>query len=367
MNGKLSHLESLARLTRENSDDGRQKLLHEVTDLFMQAPEALSDREIAYFGEIMGGIATQVEAAVRQHLSERISAVGNAPHDLIHALANDEITIALPLLVSSPVLKDDDLVAIVNKHSQAHLKAISMRPTVSETVTDALVVKGDDEVLGTLAGNHGAQFSRGGMETMVERAKDNAGLNKTLVARVDVPDDLTQEMFWRVSWAMREQILSADGDLDDSQVDALMKETEFWFEEQKAGRKLDPAEKFITRKEKMDQLDNGLLIQLMRQDKIPEVVAGLARLAKIDPEIARQSIFEASGEKLAVACKALDMDYDMFGEILMLADIDGVRTADDTEALLGVYSRITQQVAQRSLRFLRTRKSMLARTSENPH
>ncbi len=363
MNDKLSHLESLARLTRENSDDGRQKLLHEVTNLFMQAPESLSEREIAYFGEIMGGIATQVETAVRQHLSERISAVSNAPHNLVHALANDEITVALPILVSSDALSDDDLVGIVGKQSQEHLKAISMRPTVSETVTDALVVKGDEEVLGTLAGNHGAQFSRTGMETIIERTKDNEDISKTLVNRIDVPDDLTQEMFWRVSWAMREQILSADGDLDESQVDALMKETEHWFEEQKDSRKLDPAEKFITRKEKMDQLDNGLLIQLMRQEKIPEVVAGLARLAKIDLEIARQSIFDASGEKLAVACKALDMDYDMFGEILMLADADGVRTADDTEALLGVYNRFTPQIAQRSLRFLRTRKSMLARTA----
>ena len=73
MDEKLQHLESLARLTKENSEDGRQKLLREVTDMFMQAPDDLNEREIAYFGEIMGGMVHKVETMVRQHVSETIS------------------------------------------------------------------------------------------------------------------------------------------------------------------------------------------------------------------------------------------------------------------------------------------------------
>ncbi len=363
MNEKVSHLEGLARLARGDSDEGRQQLLHEVTDLFMQAPESLNDREVAYFGDIMGRIVVEVETMVRQHLSETIAAVPNAPHDLICSLANDQIEVALPVLVSSEVLKDDDLITVVNGKSQEHMRAISMRASVSEKVTDVLVEKGNDTVLETLAGNNGAQFSRGGMETIVERAKGNEDLNKTLVSRQDVPDDLTQEMFWRVSWAMREQILGDDANIDPAQVDALMKETEQWFAAQMESKKLDPAEKFIVRKEKMNQLDNGLLIELMRQEKVPEFVAGLGRLAKVNPEIARQAVFDLTGEKLAILCKALEMDYDVFGEILYLANFEGERGPDETDALLGVYQRITPQVAQKALRFLRTRQTMQERTA----
>ncbi|MBT3401206.1 MAG: hypothetical protein HN420_14590, partial [Rhodospirillaceae bacterium] len=88
MSDKLSRLEDLARLTKENSDDGRQKLLREVTDMFMEAPEALNEREVDYFGDIMSGMVNQVETMVRQHLSETISSVGNAPRDLVLSLAN---------------------------------------------------------------------------------------------------------------------------------------------------------------------------------------------------------------------------------------------------------------------------------------
>lgn len=358
MGDRISHLESLARLTRENSDEGRQQLLHEVTNLFMEAPESLSAREVAYFGEIMARIVVDVETMVRQHLSEKIATVDNAPRDLIDSLANDQIEVALPVLVGSEVLKDDELVRIVKKGSQQHMKAISLRASVNEKVTDALVVKGNDTVLETLAGNNGARFSRGGMETIVERAKDNESLNQTLVSRQDMPDDLTKEMFWRVSWAMREQILDTGEDLDEAEVDALMKETEQWFAVQEENRKLNPVEKFIIRKEKLNQLDNGLLIELIRREKVPEFVAGIGRLAKIDPETAEQTVFDPTGEKLAIVCKSLDVNFDVFGEILLLTDFDGARSREDTEYLLGVYRRFTPEVAQRALRFLRTRKVM---------
>lgn len=358
MSNKRAHLESLARLAVENSDEGRQQLLREVTDLFMEAPQFLNEKEIAYFGEIMGRIVVDVETMVRRHLAERIAAVGNAPVDLIRSLANDQIEVALPVLVSSDVLKEDELIQIVKKQSQEHLKAISMRATVTEKVTDALVVKGNDSVLETLAGNNGARFSRNGMETIVKRAENNDSLNKALVVRNDMPDDLTKEMFWRVSWAMREQILNADGAMNEADVDALMKETEQWFLAREEEQKIDPAESFIIRKEKLNQLDNGFLLQLLRQDKVPEFVAGIGRLAKIDIGTARQTVFDPTGEKLAIVCKAVEMNYDMFGETLLLTNFDGKRSNEDSEELLRIYDNLPLHVAQRAMRFLRTRKSM---------
>ena len=355
---KLSHLNNLARLTRDNSGDSRRELLREVTDLFMEAPETLSEKEISYFGDIMGGIVVHVETMVRAHLSETISSVTNAPHNLVVSLANDEIEVAMPVLTNSTALNDDDLVDIVNKHGQGHLRAISQRETVNEKVTDALVKKGDDEVLGNLADNRGARFSQTGMETIVERAKDNEGLNSKLIARSDMPEDLSQDMFWRVSWAMREQILGADNALDRAQIDALMAEAEAWFEEQKARRPLDPAENFIVRKEKLNQLDASLLLELIRQERLPEFVAGLAHLAKIDTETARQAVFDPTAEKLAIICKALDVNYDVFGEFIYMTDFDGVRTPEETEDLLGVYNRIEPPIAQKALRFLRTRQNL---------
>ena len=358
MADKRAHLESLARLTKESSDAGRQQLLREVTDLFMESPDTLNEREIAYFGEIMGGMINQVETMVRQHLSETISNVSNAPHDLILSLANDEIEVAVPVLQNSEVLRDDDLVEIVEKHSQEHLNAIAQRATVGETVTDVLVKKGDDTILGTLAGNNGAQFSRNGMETIVERAKDKDDLNLTLVTRKDVHADLAQDIFWRVSDAMREKILDANEGLDESQVDELLLEAEKWFAEQKGKVPLNEAEKFIARKDKMHELDAGLLLNLIRQDKTPEFIAGLGRLANINTDIVRQAVFDPESEKLAIICKAAEIDFDVFGEYIYCINLNAETEEKDMDALLGVYQRIDTKMAQRTLRFLRTRLNL---------
>ena len=352
---KLEHLESLARLTMENSEEGRQNLLREVTDMFMEQPDNLNETELAYFGEIMGTVVDQVDPAMRRNLSETISTVSNAPRDVILSLANDEAEVALPVLQNSEVLEDKDLVRIVQDKGQEHMNAIAGRASVGETVTDVLVTKGDNTVLSTLAGNNGAEFSRTGMETIVERARDNEDLELSLSTRRDVPADLSQEIFWRVSAIMREKILDANEGMDESQVDALLQEAEKWFAEQKGTSSLDEAEKFIVRKEKLKQLNPDLLLDLLRQDKIPEFVAGLGRLANINTNIVRQATFDPESEKLAIICKAAEIGFDEFGEFIYCINLNAETEEKDLESLLGVYKRIETKTAQRTLRFLRTR------------
>ena len=343
-------------LAKEPTSEGRRKLLREVTDLFLESPESLKKTEIAQFGDIMGQIAHDLEMSVRQHLAEQLAAVDAAPLGLVTKLANDEIEVARPILQESGVLRDEDLLEIVKIRSQEYLMAVSVRETVSERVSDGLVARGSDAVLESLAGNKGAQFSRAAMETMMSRAEDNEALQEPLVMRADVPPDLMKKIYNHVSSALRDHILNSG--LDVSQVDGLMAETLDWFE---AGEKEyipSPAEKFIIRKEKLNQLNKELLLLLAQQGKIPEFIAGVARLGKLDVATASRAILDQGGEKLAVVCKAIDFDAAAFSNLLILTDPDDKRPREEREALIGVYGRITMEAAQRAMRFLRTRQSM---------
>lgn len=353
---KIERLENLVHLAKEPTSEGRRKLLREVTDLFLESPESLKKTEIAQFGDIMGQIAHDLEMSVRQHLAEQLAAVDAAPLGLVTKLANDEIEVARPILQESGVLRDEDLLEIVKIRSQEYLMAVSVRETVSERVSDGLVARGSDAVLESLAGNKGAQFSRAAMETMMSRAEDNEALQEPLVMRADVPPDLMKKIYNHVSSALRDHILNSG--LDVSQVDGLMAETLDWFE---AGEKEyipSPAEKFIIRKEKLNQLNKELLLLLAQQGKIPEFIAGVARLGKLDVATASRAILDQGGEKLAVVCKAIDFDAAAFSNLLILTDPDDKRPREEREALIGVYGRITMEAAQRAMRFLRTRQSM---------
>ena len=358
MSDKIKRLENLVILAKEPTSEGRRKLLREVTDLFLEAPEALKTNEVAQFGDIMGQIAHDLEMSVRQHLAEQLAGVEAAPLDLVTKLANDEIEVARPILQESGVLRDEALLEIVKIRSQEHLLAVSVRENVSESVSDGLVARGDDAVLESLAGNTGARFSRAAMETMMSRAEENEALHEPLVKRSDVPPDLLKKIYSHVSAALRDHILNSG--LDISQVDGLMAETLDWFEAEEKEYFPSPAEKFIMRMEKLNQLNKELLLQLAQQGKIQEFIAGVARLGKLDLATASRSILDQGGEKLAVVCRAIDFDAVAFSNLLILTDPGGTRSEDERDALLGVYGRITMEAAQRAMRFLRTRQSMAA-------
>lgn len=152
--------------------------------------------------ENLARLAKETSSEGRQHLAETMSGVGAAPYEQIKKFASDEIEVTRPVLMKSGVLQDADLFEIVKQYSQEHLMAVSTRDRVSEQVADALVEKGNDQILGSLAGNVGAELSRNAMETMVARSEGGEeALNEALVMRNGMPADLMRKMYSHVSSA----------------------------------------------------------------------------------------------------------------------------------------------------------------------
>lgn len=366
MTDKIARLESLTQLAKVPSPEKRQELLREITDVFLEDPEELAEPEVEGFGDIMGQLAFGVEMEVRKHLAERLSAVGGAPHGLITQLANDAIEVARPVLMNSPVLRNADLMAMAKQLSQEHLLAISDRTEVDSEVADALVIRGSDEVLISLAKNDGANLSRQAMETMVQRSEKNEALQSPLVKRSDLPPDLAQEMFWHVSSVLRQHILSNLPEVDESQVDELFDETEEFFGAQNPAQASNLAEQFILKKKQSGELTPALLVQLLRRGQMAELVAGLAHLARIEMATARRILFDQGGEALAVVCKAIDVDRNTFSDLTLLSTSGQTAKKVDRSTLLSVYGRMTPEAAQRALRFWRLREKMLKEKRGRP-
>jgi len=186
--------------------------LERLTDLFLRELEvrpATSD----LFAEVAAHVARETDVGGRQALSDRLAEVGVAPHRLVLMLAQDVIAVAEPILRRSGVLSEGDLLALVESQGQEHLKAIAECAVVSERLAEALVAKGDDQVLVSVASNLGASLSQGAMEQLVARPQGCQGLHEPLALRSELPPDLLHELFWCVSSALRQRIV-ARADLD---------------------------------------------------------------------------------------------------------------------------------------------------------
>lgn len=359
MSRDIQHLENLARMAKESSSEGRLVLLREVTDLFLEEPDSLNESEIVGFDGVMNILAAEVEIKARKHLAEQLAEIDAAPPDIIHRLAADDIAVAQPVLIQSSVLKDDVLLDIIKKQGQEHMLAITKREVVSETVSDAIVEKGNDEVLESLASNDGAQLSTQAMQTMVQRSENSVALNEAMRARQDVPGALVERLMAHVSTALKKQLLASGHGMDEGQIDAIIAETQVWLAEENESSGQSAADRFIARKRKLGQLNNEMLLDLLRKRKLPELICGLAELSMVDKGLVRQCLGDVKGEKLLVICRALDMTPSMFEELSTTLGVAG--DAEQRSKLLGLYGRITPDSAQRSLRFLRTRLSTRSR------
>lgn len=99
---------------------------------------------IAQIKSLDDGTADLVELAralspeKRRSLSAELASRNDAPHGLISFLAQDEIDIAEPVILQSPVLTEEDFGAIANFGSPAHIARLRRRSGLSRKIKDQL-------------------------------------------------------------------------------------------------------------------------------------------------------------------------------------------------------------------------------------
>ncbi len=103
---------------------------------------------------------------------------------------------------ASPVLSDADLVDCAAVGDEAGRTAIAGRPHLSAMLCGALAEIAGAASLRVLAGNPGAEITRGSLLRMVERHGDDASLREALLARADLPIDVRQAVTARLAGAL---------------------------------------------------------------------------------------------------------------------------------------------------------------------
>ncbi|MDF2365981.1 DUF2336 domain-containing protein, partial [Sneathiella sp.] len=204
--GQDDELARLIALSKDSSKRGRRQLFNNISDLFLQDEERLSQQEHALIVSILTKLLSEIETTLRQNLAEELADHENVPHGLITLLANDEIEVARPILFKSHLLAEPDLIEIIQNRGKEHMLAIAERDDLNTTLSDMLISHGDEDVISHLIENGDAKISRNSMEYLVEESRRIDRFQEPLIARHDIPSDLAHKMFWWVSAALRRHI-----------------------------------------------------------------------------------------------------------------------------------------------------------------
>ena len=155
-----SIIAELEDAVRGGSSARRVETLRQVTDLFLNDGERLSDDQVKVFDDVLCLLIARVETRAKAELSKRLAPLDYAPFEVIQYLAwDDEIAVAGNVLTNSSRLSTEALVEIASSKGQDHLLAISARANLPAAVTDVIVDRGESKVIRRLANNATARFS----------------------------------------------------------------------------------------------------------------------------------------------------------------------------------------------------------------
>jgi len=305
-------------LAADSEDDVRADLAGRLGRLLPDLSDDEKDKAYRTTHQALTLLARDQLPRVRSIVSETLKLVPTAPHDLIMVLAQDQDeTVSAPALQFSPVLSDDDLLAIIaSSPLSASLTAISKREGVGYTVSDAIFYTGDTSAVSALLSNQSAQIREETLDAIISAAPSQTSWHKPLVGRSElsssaalriagfVADHLIEELANRADFPSettahlkdvvhsklkkdqdKERMLAPDFDTEALDPDALAL-----------------ASQQVKTLAEDDLLDPEHVMTALDDGNVAFAMAAIARLADIDHAAIRAAVNARSAKGLQAIC-----------------------------------------------------------------
>ncbi|MFN6252210.1 MAG: DUF2336 domain-containing protein [Acetobacteraceae bacterium] len=175
----------LQGLTEDENASVREALARRVADMLPSLTSSSHDRLANIVQPILMRLAADAAEQVRFIIADAAKHLSTVPRDAVLRLAMDtEIRVAEPVIRLSPLLNEDDLLALVaSPPVTATLHAVARRTGIGEAVTDALIAQGDRLAIGLMLENASAKIRAASMEDVLNRARFNPEWFPSLMAR----------------------------------------------------------------------------------------------------------------------------------------------------------------------------------------
>jgi uncharacterized protein (DUF2336 family) len=324
-----------------------------VTDLFLGNAEGYGHEQVALFGDVLGLLTKEVESHILAELSAKLAPVDNAPRSVIQNLArHNEISVAGPVIMQSPLLSDRDLIEIAGTKGQQHLGAISERARIAAAVTDILVERGDAIVVRKLSQNDGASFSGAGFITLTKRAEVDECLAENLAMRMDLPLQLLERLVSKATETVRTRLAARLAPAGQRVLmDLLSSASDKTLREAAVPRDFKRAETLIDDLQKNDQLNETAIGAFAAAAKYEEMIVSMARWCSAPVELIERLMKNPRYDGVLVTCKASGLHWPTFKAILANRFSGHQVTPAEFERARADFLKLSAATAQRMFRF----------------
>ncbi|EFI51507.1 Protein of unknown function DUF2336 [Afipia sp. 1NLS2] len=334
----------------------RVETLRRVTDLFLYAPAAYSDEQIALFDDVFQCLLLKMEQSAKQLLAERLAQVAEAPAGVIRTLAFDDmIEIAAPVLSHSEKLNEAALVENARKKSQGHLLAISKRKVLTHAVTDVLVERGNDDVVESTINNPGAEFSDNGYSRLIMRAEGHDGIATCLGLR-PIPRHFYLQLVAKASHAVRTRLNEANPHYA-AEVAAVVKDVAIQASAAKTEDTIR-AQTLVKLLHSDGRLNEAQVAAFAEHGRVEEVSTAIALMTDVPILTVENMMIEPRAEGLLVLAKVAGLSWATVEKILKARHAVGdVGVSTSLAEYHDHFNLLRPATAQQVLRFYRMREA----------
>jgi uncharacterized protein (DUF2336 family) len=295
----------------------------------------------------------QAEVDLREALAERLSVMDSVPPEIIIFLANDDISVARPVLQRSRVLNDVDLIYIITARNNRYWQSIAQREHLSPIVADRLIDTEDTKTVLNLADNKHIVLKKSSIRKLIKFSLKAVEVQASLLRRPEIDGELATDLYVCASQSLCSEINKRFRMLPSaiaSSLEGLIGELSV----EAKGLSLNVTVEMralAARFGERGEISPVTMINALRRGQLSFFIALFAERLELPPEAVIRLIRKEDGRNFATACHSVGMMKSEFASIFLLSR--GVRTDEkivdpgELVAMLRFYDTIRKFDAQR--------------------
>lgn len=345
-------ISELETVVQRGSANRRVQILQQITRLFVSGVEQLNEHHIALYDDIFIRLMDCSGSEVLARLSSTFADLASAPKQAIRNLAvHEDATVAVPVLLNSASISETDLIEVAGTRGQQHLLAIARRKTLSETLTDILVLRGDTQVCRALAKNDGARFSRRGLSKLIDAAARDDDVAESLVLRSDTTSETICGLVSNTTSAVHARLLSVASPGTRGTIEVAIAS----MAARAGAKKPEPvdyseAKSTVLSLNNAGKLNDSSVNRFAVRGEQTRLIAALSLLADVSIQTIEELVRESDACGVVIACRASRLNWQT--TLAVIRNRKGAQPVSqrDIEQYKDVFESLFLSTAQRTTR-----------------
>ncbi len=167
----------------------------------------ISERGRKLAEDIFRIMVEDVQLKVREVLSESLKNCKSIPRDIVLKLINDQDSVAVPFIKYYDNLTDEDLINIIEAQNVSKQKAVALRKGLSADVSQYIVDKCAEDVVGVLITNETANLREQTFNSIISKYPNSENIKKNLVYRSELPTSVIEKIVTTLSEDLQKRLI----------------------------------------------------------------------------------------------------------------------------------------------------------------